>query len=58
MELTLVYTTGVEFQLPGSLFSALLLAQAPLTLQGGGQGQDLCRTSQLSILPGAVMSVF
>lgn len=58
MELTLVYTIGNELQLPGSLFSAPLPAQAPLTLQGGGQGQDLCRTSRLSILPGAGMSVF
>lgn len=51
-ELTLVYAPGVETHLPHSLFSAPLPAQAPLTLQGGGQGQELCRTSQLSIPPG------
>lgn len=52
MELTLVYIPGIEFQLPHSLFSAPLPAQAPLTLQGGGPGQGLGRTSQLSLLPG------
>lgn len=47
-----MYSTGIELRLPHSWFSAPQPAQTPLTLQGGGQGQDLCRTSQLSILPG------